>query len=88
LGSGAPVGPFRDGGWVFTGPDENQSHVMKTLIIYVVLYLMDDQTYQIIGAAFELVELKALAKLGDAETAQVFNYLLINFGKRSLKHQR
>ena len=116
---------------------------------------MDDQTYQIIGAAFEVhkelgcgflepvyqeafeleltdrkipfwaqtdmpvyykgrklrasyrtdglcydsvvVELKALGKLGDAETAQVLNYLkagrcerglLINFGTRSLQHQR
>ena len=116
---------------------------------------MDDQTYQIIGAAFEVhkelgcgflepvyqeafeleltdrkipfwaqaempvfykgrklrasyradvlcydsvvVELKALGKLGDVETAQVLNYLkaggrerglLINFGTRSLQHQR
>jgi GxxExxY protein len=44
-----------------------------------------------------VVELKALGKLGDVETAQVLNYLkagkyerglLINFGTRSLKHHR
>ena len=124
-------------------------------LLYVLLYPMDDQTYQIIGAAFEVhkelgcgflepvyqeafeleladrkipfwaqaempvfykgrklrasyradtlcydsvvVELKALGKLGDVETAQVLNYLkagkcqrglLINFGARSLQHQR
>jgi GxxExxY protein len=44
-----------------------------------------------------VVELKALGKLGDVETAQVLNYLkagrhqrglLINFGTKSLQHQR
>jgi GxxExxY protein len=44
-----------------------------------------------------IVELKALGKLGEVETAQVLNYLkagrcerglLINFGARSLQHQR
>jgi GxxExxY protein len=44
-----------------------------------------------------ILELKALGKLGDVETAQVLNYLkagghqrglLINFGNRSLQHQR
>jgi len=44
-----------------------------------------------------IVELKALGKLGDVETAQVLNYLkagrcerglLINFGTRSLQHER
>ena len=44
-----------------------------------------------------ILELKALGKLGDVETAQVLNYLkagrherglLINFGTRSLQHQR
>jgi len=44
-----------------------------------------------------ILELKALAKVGDVETAQVLNYLkasrqqrglLINFGTRSLQHQR
>ena len=44
-----------------------------------------------------ILELKALGKLGDVETAQVLNYLkagghqrglLINFGIRSLQHQR
>ena len=44
-----------------------------------------------------VVELKALGKLGDVGTAQVLNYLkagghqrglLINFGTRSLQHQR
>jgi GxxExxY protein len=44
-----------------------------------------------------IVELKALGKLGDVETAQVLNYLkagrqerglLVNFGTRSLQHHR
>jgi GxxExxY protein len=44
-----------------------------------------------------VVELKALGKLGDVETGQVLNYLkagrrqrglLINFGTKSLQHQR
>jgi GxxExxY protein len=44
-----------------------------------------------------VVELEALGKLGDVETAQVLNYLkagrhqkglLINFGNKSLQHQR
>ena len=44
-----------------------------------------------------IVELKALGKVGDAETAQVLNYLkagrqqrglLINFGTISLQHHR
>jgi GxxExxY protein len=44
-----------------------------------------------------ILELKALGKVGDVETAQVLNYLkaggherglLINFGTRSLQHQR
>ena len=44
-----------------------------------------------------ILELKALGKLGEVETAQVLNYLkagghqrglLINFGTRSLQHQR
>lgn len=44
-----------------------------------------------------VVELKALGRVGDVETAQVLNYLkagkcqrglLINFGTRSLQHQR
>ncbi|MGA7127051.1 MAG: GxxExxY protein, partial [Chthoniobacterales bacterium] len=43
------------------------------------------------------VELKALARLGDGELAQVLNYLkasrrqralLINFGSKSLEHER
>ena len=43
------------------------------------------------------MELKALARLGDAELAQVLNYLkassrqralLINFGSKSLEHER
>jgi GxxExxY protein len=52
---------------------------------------MDRQTYQIIG------ELKALTRVGDTESAQVLNYLkaarseralLVNFGSRSLQHER
>jgi len=44
-----------------------------------------------------ILELKALTKLGDVEMAQVLNYLkagghqrglLINFGAKSLQHQR
>jgi GxxExxY protein len=44
-----------------------------------------------------VVELKALTRLGDGESAQVLNYLkashreralLINFGSRSLEHER
>lgn len=44
-----------------------------------------------------IVELKALTRLGDGESAQVLNYLkaarreralLINFGSRSLQHER
>jgi GxxExxY protein len=44
-----------------------------------------------------VVELKALTRLADAEVAQVLNYLkvsrreralLINFGSRSLQHER
>ena len=44
-----------------------------------------------------ILELKALGKVGDVEIAQVLNYLkasrqqrglLINFGTRSLQHQR
>jgi GxxExxY protein len=44
-----------------------------------------------------ILELKALGKVGDVEMAQVLNYLkasrqqrglLINFGTRSLQHQR
>ena len=44
-----------------------------------------------------IVELKALTRLGDGEVAQVLNYLkasrreralLINFGSRSLQHER
>ena len=44
-----------------------------------------------------ILELKALGKLGDVETAQILNYLkaggherglLINFGTRNLQHQR
>ncbi|MFY9989206.1 MAG: GxxExxY protein [Chthoniobacterales bacterium] len=121
----------------------------------MLLFRMDDQTYQIIGAALEvhkelgcgflepvyqealeleltdrripfypqaampvfykgrelrssyradvlcydsiIVELKALGKLGDVETAQVLNYLkagrhqrglVFNFGATSLQHQR
>ena len=128
---------------------------MTTIYYCVTICAMDDQTYQIIGAAMEVhkelgcgflepvyqeafelelterkipcwaqvempvfykgrqlrasyradvlcydsvvVELKALGKLGDVETAQVLNYLkagrrqrglLINFGTKSLQHQR
>ena len=44
-----------------------------------------------------IVELKALTRIGDGEVAQVLNYLkasrreralLINFGSRSLQHER
>jgi GxxExxY protein len=44
-----------------------------------------------------IVELKALTRIGDSEVAQVLNYLkasrreralLINFGSRSLQHER
>ena len=44
-----------------------------------------------------IVELKAISKLGDVETAQVLNYLragrierglLFNFGSKSLEHRR
>ena len=132
-----------------------RSKEIETDRFYVIISEMDDQTYQIIGAALEvhkelgcgflepvyqealelelsdrqipfhaqaeipvfykgrklratyradvlcydsvILELKALGKVGDVEIAQVLNYLkasrqqrglLINFGTRSLQHQR
>lgn len=57
----------------------------------------DPRTYAIIGAALEVLEIKARSVIGPADHAQIISYLaatklqvglLFNFGTPKLEHKR